>query len=520
MKGIRLILIASILLLVFVSYFFLLKRGGPEVTESISPQAPNMTKTETTGTETSRLQVSSTTGTEASRTPNMTKTEVTVTETSISPPKIAREKLARFVYLLECNKAVKLRDGIYSYCFPYQPCYKNCAGNSSCVWLCRQEYSEPFPCVSVIIKFDDRLNPVYYRREEHVCAFGIHKFNESSFLSLHFYSGEGHLTLYDHELNKVWRSVGEHGGFTDLEVVNNSIYAIDGHRYGRGEYYLDEISGEGKVVRSVKVVGEGEFVELLPGDTESSIEELLAGLSFPKLEYVNGAFYVIWYDKRGNCTNLKRGGRDYTACHENVIISKVDREGRRIFNVSLPIGPYRIDWLNVTHVGDSLVLTNTGFCKVIYLHEDMPGAFTATHLELLPHLNISKEAACFFDVVGYENATYVRGEALVTPDKGYAFLIKIDERGVEVLQKAGITNVRVTRNCERFVTIKGILPSDGQFYVTGFACNSKLSEFGDCIVAYVAKLSDLREDLGSVLEQATEVGPEEVVQLSKIPKRG
>ncbi|MEM2291618.1 MAG: hypothetical protein QW711_08270, partial [Candidatus Korarchaeum sp.] len=87
-------------------------------------------------------------------------------------------------------------------------------------------------------------------------------------------------------------------------------------------------------------------------------------------------------------------------------------------------------------------------------------------------------------------------------------------------QKAGITNVRVTRNCERFVTIKGILPSDGQFYVTGFACNSKLSEFGDCIVAYVAKLSDLREDLGSVLEQATEVGPEEVVQLSKIPKRG
>ncbi|MEM3481003.1 MAG: hypothetical protein QW576_04875 [Candidatus Korarchaeum sp.] len=490
MKGIRLILIASILLLVFVSYFFLLKRGGPEVTESISPQAPNMTKTEVIGTE-----------------------------TSISPPKIAREKLARFVYLLECNKAVKLRDGIYSYCFPYQPCYKNCAGNSSCVWLCRQD-SGPIPCVSVIIKFDDRLNPVYYRREEHVCAFGIHKFNESSFLLLHFYSSKGYLTLYDHELNEVWRSVGEHGGFTDLEVVNNSIYAIDGDRYGRGEYYLDEISGEGKVVRSVKVVGEGEFVELLPGDTESSIEELLAGLSFPKLEYVNGAFYVIWYDKRGNCTNLKRGGRDYTACHESVIISKVDREGRRIFNFSLPIGPYRIDWLNVTHVGDSLVLTNTGFCKVIYLHEDMPGAFTATHLELLPHLNISKEAACFFDVVGYENATYVRGEALVTPDKGYAFLIKVDERGVEVLQKAGITNVRVTGNCERFVAIKGILPSDGQFYVTGFACNSKLSEFGDCIVAYVAKLSDLREDLGSVLEQVTEIGPEEVVQLSKIPKRG
>lgn len=67
---------------------------------------------------------------------------------------------------------------------------------------------------------------------------------------------------------------------------------------------------------------------------------------------------------------MERGGYDYAACHSRVMVSKVDPKGRRLFNKSVGIGPYRIDWLDMTHAGDSLVLKNAGSCSITYLDGD------------------------------------------------------------------------------------------------------------------------------------------------------
>lgn len=172
----------------------------------------------------------------------------------------------------------------------------------------------------------------------------VQKYDDFSFISIKGWNPlskkVGALIMYDDKLNVKWRL---DGNFTDFEVVDGRIYAIE---CKQGDYYFEEIDHKGKLVKSAKVIdrSEHEIVRKYCGE-KSDFYVGEYPVLLPNLEHLDDEFYLIWYGKPESDSVIRT----------KVMFSKVDFNGRT-WSKEVEIGYYGLGGLRIARSGDRIAL--------------------------------------------------------------------------------------------------------------------------------------------------------------------
>ncbi|MEM1520634.1 MAG: hypothetical protein QXV05_05925 [Candidatus Korarchaeum sp.] len=406
-----------------------------------------------------------------------------------------------------CYNLIKMGDRIYSFCYSMVRYSEEITELPVDI---RDIQPVDIRDIHLILMLDGNLTPLYYvKLDYHHRPIKPQKFNESRFLLMKawcyydlYNAAPGGLIMYNSDLSVLWELSGN---FTDFELINSSIYALE---YKEGDYYLDRISGDGKILMSVKVIDREETggPAATVGD-KFNISWYESTCGFPNLEYIDGKIYLLWYDKPEVCNLTERG---CPIPHEEMRIAAVDLEGRRLFYKSVKIGPYFIEGGGLTRSGNEILLVGMrGPCILTFLSEE--GNITR-EMNLADHVDpgwrrwLPGFEPCFLNSAQSEgNVIYAFGTMNPMPEVRYPFLVRIEGDRVETLY--------YNTHLDPYVDVRRIIFADHVYVVGGVSSGEPWES-----LMYIAKLSGIDEfeliKLKTILS-----GVKEVVLIDELPER-
>jgi len=197
--------------------------------------------------------------------------------------------------------------------------------------------------VAVILSED--LRPICHAKLKHE-LWRVEKYDDDRFVAMsiwYWYSERlaaagSNITMFDYKFNQIW---SVNGNFTDFEVANNKIYAIE-HRGNSS--YLDIFDGNGNLIKSFKVLDD---------------EEIEEGQRYSLTLEVNGSKIYIPYIS-GNVTGPYK-----------LMLLRFDEQGnlelkKEIYETKEPEGVEHI----FSHKNGLLLAVSSSSCRFIYVDKD------------------------------------------------------------------------------------------------------------------------------------------------------
>ena len=330
--------------------------------------------------------------------------------------------------------------------------------------------------VAVILSED--LRPICHAKLKHE-LWRAEKYDEDRFVAMsmwYWYSERlaaagSNITMFDYKFNQIW---SVNGNFTNFEVANNKIYAIE-HRGNSS--YLDIFDGNGNLIKSFKVLDD---------------EEIEEGQQYSLTLEVNDSKIYIPYIS-GNVTGPYK-----------LMLLRFDEQGnlelkKEIYETKEPEGVEHI----FSHKNGLLLAVSSSSCRYIYVDKD--GNILGEATWLPPSRN-----GCWAKARILNGRAYIFGwdPSLFT---GYVGLINESIYAIylnESIYHAKAQEIFVQRNGtpQDNSLVRDVLLDGDKLYVIG------LVQMYPPSGAFIAKVDPyLNEDISYLLERA------DVVYLEDIP---
>jgi hypothetical protein len=323
----------------------------------------------------------------------------------------------------------------------------------------------------VAVIFSEDLSPLCYAKLKYN-IWKAENYDEEKFAAIQrwdpYFPKIGSVVMFDYKFNQIW---SVNGNFTDFEVANNKIYAIE-HRGNSS--YLDIFDGNGNLIKSFKVLDD---------------EEVEEGQQYSLTLEVNGDKIYVPYIS-GNVTGPYK-----------LMLLRFDEEGnlelkKEIYETKEPEGVEHI----FSHKNGLLLAVSSSSCRYIYVDKD--GNILGEATWLPPSRN-----GCWARAKVLNGRAYIFGwdPNLFT---GYVGLINesIYVNGSFYYTKAQVIGVKKDNTWQENSIVYDVLSDGDKLYIIGLVQMDLPSG------AFIAKVDPyLNADISYLLERA------DVVYLEDIP---